>query len=99
MEYTQEDFVNSLKELEQKYRKDKEDINRIFATKNNPYKIGDIVTDHIGTLLIEKIQFKPSYNANLPQCVFKGLELKKDGTPKIRQDKNRRIYQDDIILK
>lgn len=97
MEYTAENFVKSLKELEEKYRKEQQHINRIFALNNNPYKIGDIITDHSGTLLIEEIKFKPSYNTELPECVFLGTELKKDGTPKLRQDKDRRVYQSNII--
>jgi len=68
-----------------------------FARANNPYKIGDIFTDKIGKIKIEKIQLTYShFSDNLPSCVYTGLELKKDGTPKKSGDKRTAWQSNDI---
>jgi hypothetical protein len=99
MEYTLEKFKSGIEDIETYAELKKSQLIAQFALANNPYKIGDIVTDHIGSLLIEKIKVRNQYNYNkLPDCLYFGIELKKDGTPKIRQDKDRRIFQSNIIL-
>lgn len=61
-----------------------------FCKENNPYKIGDVFTDHIGSVKIDKIGYFISERD--PCCIYYGLELKKDGTP--RKDLSRRgAYQ------
>jgi len=56
-----------------------------YCNSNNPYKVGDIFTDHIGSIIIENIK---SYFSDNPCCVYYGVELKKDGTP--RKDGSKR---------
>lgn len=51
-----------------------------YCDANNPYKVGDVFTDHIGSVKIEKIKHYISYSN--PCCVYFGLELKKDGNPR-----------------
>ena len=85
---TKHELEQKLKELQQDYElKQKEEI-RQFCDANNPYKVGDKFTDHIGTIIIEKIRY--SYTlTRTPSCVYFGYELKKDGTPKknkVRRD-------------
>lgn len=68
-----------------------------FAKSNNPYKVGDIVTDHIGALQIQRISVcAPQPYNPLPCCIYRGVELKKDGTPKKHQDPMRYVYQFNI---
>lgn len=64
-----------------------------FAKANNPYKIGDIVKDHIGKLKIEKISYFMFYSQ--PSCIYYGVELKKDGTP-CKIQSGRPVYQKNI---
>jgi len=45
-----------------------------YCNSNNPYKVGYIFTDHIGSIIIENI--KP-YFVDEPCCVYYGVELKK----------------------
>lgn len=63
------DYEAALRKLDEEY-----------VISNCPYKVGDIFTDHLGTIKIEKI--KSGYFGNGPEAVFIGTELKKDGTPK-----------------
>lgn len=96
MEYNLENYKAHIAEIEKEMQAKKDKLIREYASANNPYKIGDIITDSIGSLIIEKINFvRPSYNT-LPSCVYYGTELKKDGTPMKRQSK-RPIYQNYII--
>lgn len=61
---------------------------------NNPYKIGDVVEDHIGKLMIEQIcVYEDPWD--LPVCVYKGVELNKDGTPRKKQT-GRGVYQSNV---
>ena len=67
----------------------------IFATSNNTVKVGDIITDHIGSIKVEKISwgyFGSSGNISLPSCVYNGVVLKKDKTP-TKRGNNRKVYQ------
>ena len=58
-------------------------------------KIGDIVTDHTGSVKVERITFYRGFNDSLPVCVYHGIELKKDLTPTKKGDK-REVYQNNI---
>lgn len=92
---TQEEYTNKVAELTEKFELDKQSLRREYALSNNPYKVGDIVTDHIGSIVIEKIQHTISITHQYPFCVYTGLELKKDGTPTKKESK-RAVYQTNI---
>ncbi len=65
---------------------------KAYCNANNPYKVGDIFTDHIGSIKIEKIGYVLNLGRYKPYCIYSGLELKKDGTPK-KGDKKRVAHQ------
>lgn len=88
MEYNEENYRKEIKQIESEFLLKKSELAKMYAFENNPYKIGDIVTDHIGSIIIEKIQFTRPYGDKLPYCVYYGFELKKDGN--IRKDKSKR---------
>jgi len=91
-----EEYDNKLKELSREFEEKKKQLYRDFAYSNNPYKEGDIFTDHIGSILIKKIGVYVSFD--LPECVYTGLELKKDGTP-TKKGNIRQAYQSNDIKK
>jgi hypothetical protein len=64
-----------------------------YALANNPYKIGDLVTDHVATIKVEKITFHVSYGES--QCVYTGTQLNKDGKVNKKQDHNT-VFQQNI---
>jgi len=88
-------------ELKQRLKtlKDEHDekVNQLYleyAKSNRKYNIGDKVTDHIGSIIVEK--FRVTINIEgLPENVYIGPELKKDGTPKKNGDV-RPIYESNI---
>ena len=66
-----------------------------FAESNNPHKIGDIVTDRIGSIKIDIIHFTLGGGKYLPECAYTGIELTKKGEPN-KRGKKRTVYQSNI---
>lgn len=72
----------TLKELnvaESFYRKECDDkiraIQHQYAIENNPINIGDIITDHIGSIRVETIRV--CHNTKYPTCVYNGFVVTK----------------------
>lgn len=89
----------TLEELKDKIRlinlaKDSEIVcaRKTFVDANNPYKIGDRVTEHAHTICIEKIGY---YLAEEPCAIYMGVLLNKDGTPR-KDRKKDTVYQCNI---
>jgi len=89
-----EEYLRKLKELELSQAKQRKDLAIEYAKLNNPYNVGDIISDHIGTIKIESISFDWGWN-NSPQCVYNGVILKKDLTPN-KLNKKTSVYQSNI---
>lgn len=68
-----------LRKLKLEYEAKIKKLKRIFALKNNPYQIDDIIVDHSHTIKIKKIFV---YGTS---CLYTGVQLKKDLTPCKRQ--------------
>lgn len=75
-----QDLKNSLQYIENLCKTEKVQTIKAYCDANNPYKIGDTFTDHRCTIRIEKIQYHCS-EAN-PCCIYEGVILRKDGTPR-----------------
>lgn len=89
-----QEYQNRLSELEKRYQQDQRKLIAEYAFANNPYKVGDLFTDHVGTIRIEKIQATVPYLSadKAPSCVYTGMEVKADGTP-MKKGKVRGAYQ------
>lgn len=96
---TIEDYDLRLKEINERFEKEKQELAKEYAFSNSSYKLGDIITDNVGSIKIERIQFSTGgFYRQHPECVFTGVELKKDLTPTKKGEK-RKIYQSSIIKK
>ncbi len=95
---TEAEYKACLKLIDNKYEQDKKDLQRDYAFSNNPYSVGDKVTDHVGTIIVEKLKYSPGSYGELPSCVYYGTELTKAGTPSKRRDNKRHVYQSNIGL-
>lgn len=92
---TKLELEKELNIIDLEYNLEKKKAINKYCDANNPYKVGDIFTDHIGSIKIEKIMY--DYSLSLC-CVYFGSELKKDGTP--RKDGNKRnAWQTNSISK
>lgn len=92
---TKEDLKLLLQKLDIEYQQNKRRVFAKYALFHNPYKIGDIVSDHKTTIKIEKIGTSVDYGNQSASCVYSGVQLKKDGTPTIKQN-DTTVYQSNI---
>lgn len=66
-----------------------------YAFSNSSVKIGDIVTDRIGSVKVDKILYTIVSADDYPTCVYRGVEFTKAGKP--RKDKSiRDVYQTNL---
>ena len=75
---TKETLDNQLAQLLADYEQQKKELIKSYCIANNPYKVGDVFTDHFGSIKIEEV----TYSAHSRCCVYFGPELRKNGTPK-----------------
>ena len=75
---TKETLDQELADLLADYEHSKKQLIKRYCIANNPYKVGDVFTDHFGSIKIESITF----SIRTECCVYFGPELKKDGTIK-----------------
>ncbi len=95
MKYSLEDYKARIAEIEKEAEDKKKAFMMEVANANNTYKKGDIVSDGTTTLQVEVIKVARGWANELPCCVYYGIELKKDSTPKIRQS-GEGVYQRNI---
>lgn len=93
---TREEFERELKTLEEKHTNEKRELFIRCAKSNQKYKTGDVITDHAKTIQVDHIRYQGSRFGCLPQAVYYGYVLKKDGT-KRKDEKRDCIYQSNII--
>lgn len=86
--------IESIK-IEQEFKNKKEKLIREFCDANNPYRVGDKFTDHVGSIIIEKIRYSID-STGMPSCVYSGVELKKDGSRKKNDPKRSACQFNDI---
>lgn len=65
-----------------------------FAYSNNKVKQGDIVTDHIGSIKVERVRVHQGLN--IICCIYDGVMLKKDLTP-VKKLTKRSVYQSNLV--
>jgi hypothetical protein len=93
---TKEQYIQKLKDLEAEFENKKGELVRLCAFSNNTIKVGDVITDHSGSIKVEKIQVAFGYACDLPSCVYTGIELNKDGTPN-KKGKKRSVWQSNLV--
>lgn len=92
-----QELEHKLKELQKECDLKQKEVMKQFCDANNPYKVGDKFTDHIGTIIIEKIRYSYTVTGT-PSCIYFGTELKKDGTPKKNNDKRNAWQSNDVSV-
>jgi len=93
---TKEEYDLAKKELEKQFEEKKKQLAINYATSNNPYKQGDVITDHFHTIRIDR--WKTTYGSfGYPSLVYYGTVLNKDGKESKNQKENY-VYQENIQL-
>lgn len=89
---TKEEYLKGIEKIELKAKIEKIELSKTYALTNNPYKVGDLVTDHAKTIRIEVIK---CYLGRIPECTYYGIKINKDGKDNKKGDKET-IYQSNI---
>lgn len=92
---TKEEYDLALNELSTEYDKKRREVDRRYAFANNPYKVGDKISDHISTIEIQSINAYVQFGG-IPECVYTGIQYNKDGKVSKKQD-HKNIYQSNIL--
>lgn len=90
---TLEEYKAEKKELERTHQKELSRLARQYAYSNNPFEKGDLVEDHMGTIAVEDISYRPSsYTRDVPYCVYYGTCITKAGKP-FKSGQKREVHQ------
>jgi len=91
---THDEYKEKLKQLEEAYQKEKKQLAVKYAMSNNTVKIGDVITDHIGSIIVDKINVG-GYSWRGVECVYEGFELTKRGRP-FKNKRRRVVWQSNL---
>lgn len=91
-----EEYLKKRKEIIHQHWNDLRELCKKMAFDNNTIKVGDIVTDRIGSIKVERVQFQfIRESETVPYCVYTGQVLKKDLTPTVKKQE-RSIHQPNL---
>lgn len=96
-----EELNHKLKELEKRFDMERKTLIKEFCDSRNTYKVGDVFTDHVGSIIIEKMTYSlggTSFGFDRACMIYEGVELKKDGTPKKNNPKRSAWQSNDVKL-
>lgn len=95
---TKKEYESRLAALEKEHKAKCNELARVFAMANNPYKVGDILRDHYQIIRVERIGWGHNLRG-LPECWYRGTQLTKKLEPKKRQDLDPRMAQSNVKRK
>lgn len=91
---TKEEYDLKIKAIQDKADEDKKRLAKDYALSLATVKVGEVATDHIGSVRVEKILFSSGFLKN-PEPVYRGFVLKKDGTP-TKKHETRDVYHSNL---
>lgn len=95
---TKDEFDKAIAEIELEAKEKKQVVYIDYAVKNKTNSIGDIISDHSCTILIDKLNVKFNLLSKYPEMVYYGKKLRKDNTPYKNGDREV-IWQSNIKIK
>lgn len=82
-----------IKEIKERTEKEINNLKRKYASEHSTVVKGDIVTDHIGSVKVERITVHYGYNRDTePSCIYYGQEITKKGVP-FKNESKRSVFQ------
>lgn len=91
---TKDEYLEKKKLLKTEFDQKVRNLAIEYVKSNSPYNPGDIITDQIGSIRVEKLQTAYDYTG-FPEAVYTGLVLKKDLTPTKKMEK-RQVWESNI---
>ncbi len=92
----QTDYLSKKAEIKRRHGKELSNLAMEFVTKNTTTKIGDIVTDHIGSVKVERIECAYGFSDDYPIAVYHGTCYTKTGKP-FKSGEERSIWGNNIV--
>lgn len=89
-----DELANKLAEIARRAETTRKAVMLEYAKANNPYKIGDVFTDHMGSIEITEVLY--SLVEKYPCAVYGGIILNSNGD-KNKSGKTRRAHQSNAI--
>lgn len=86
-------YRQRLEVLKQEYKYQKRKLAKDYATKHNTVKLGDVVTDNLGSVKVDKIEYT---TRDEPECYYWGVILTEFGKD-TEHVKRRWIAQHNIL--
>lgn len=93
---TLEEYKANIKKADEDCFNQKKQIAKEYAFSNNPYKVGDKITDHISSIRITSISFYSHGWYEIPGCIYTGDNLLKTGAINKREP-IRKVHQSNIL--
>lgn len=85
-----EEYKTKLNDIIKAQEKKRHELYYEYAMANNNVKAADIVTDHIGSVLVDKITVHMGYGG-IPECYYRGVQMTKKGIP-FKSGERRFVY-------
>ena len=93
---TLEEYKSKVKSLKKRHGDELRDIAIEYANENRIADIGDIVTDHCGSLKVERITYSgQTVSGEGPTCIYHGLCFTESCKP-FKNNKKTVAWQDNI---
>ena len=90
------DLEIELKKIEAECEEKKKSSIIAYCDANNPYDIGDIISDHLSTIKIDKIKYTRGMLRLDPECIYYGEKLRKSDMKPFKNGDRECIYQSNI---
>lgn len=89
------EYQKRLEGMRIRHRCEISDLQEMYAMSQSPFKIGDFVTDHIGTIKVERVDWEAAHQGRDVRCVYFGPCFTKAGKP-FKSGECRAVYQSNI---
>ena len=91
-----EEYLSRLKIIEDDFIAKKLQLNNLYVRSSNKFSVGDVVTDHLGSILVQELFFGFPLESKVPCAVYRGLVLNNNGSIK-KNAPRRTVWQTDLI--
>tara|TARA_R110000868_G_C10865457_1_gene761840 strand:- start:238 stop:519 length:282 start_codon:yes stop_codon:yes gene_type:complete len=89
------EYKRRLSDIESKAISARSNLAAEYAKSNRRFQAGNIVTDHIGSIIVDKVMFSMGCSS-MPDTIYCGVVLTK-GMQKRKDGKIRRVSQSNLI--
>jgi len=94
---TQDDFLIKYRQIEKEADEKKSQLRMEYVKATNPYKIGDIISDHYKTIKIEGVSGIATDGGSIvPYPIYRGVVLTKTGAV-AKNQKDNLMYANNIV--